>query len=435
MVLYNVLTTINNVLLGIISVAFIWQILYILLCWLPYKSFKKSRKKYKFAVIICARNEEKVIADTIECIKKQNYPQDKFDVFVFAHNCTDGTAKAATKAGAKVYVVTDNDPAHARAAYALKGGLDQLLAEYPDTYDAFIRFDADGVVHPDFISKMNDAYAAGYQMARGHNASKNLTQNTLTGISGLWYLRDNRFSSHTRKALGINQLLAGSGMMFSSNIVKEDGGWTSLGLIEDNEFAVKHLYKGYKSTYVRDAIVYDDQPSTLKDTFNRLVRLGKGSWNLFWTDGLKCLGKFFCTFNLSYLDVFFTLFFIPIAVLCCTWIPLYYIYDFSWTLAIGSMAHMHVFLKFLLIAILFFFIVPFIVQAVLIIILERKTIGKDNIKKLWKPVLAFPFFMIIYALAIFVGAVSKPKWKQINRNDQVYCDVVIEDTEEKEEKQ
>ncbi|MBR4745684.1 MAG: glycosyltransferase family 2 protein [Clostridia bacterium] len=429
---YNVLTTINNVLLIFISIAFIYQILYILLCWLPYKNFKKSKKKYRFAVIICARNEELVIKDTIKCIQKQNYPADKFDIFVFAHNCTDATAKKARQAGAKVYEINDNDPAHARAAYALKGGIEQLLKEYPDSYDAFIRFDADNVVHPDYISKMNDAYAAGYQMARGKNASKNLTQNVYTGISGLWYLRDNRFSAHTRKAFKINQLLAGSGMMFSSNIIKADGGWTALGLIEDNEFGVKHLYKGYKSTYVRDAIVYDDQPSTLKDTFNRLVRLGKGSWNLFWSDGLKCLGKFFCTLNLSYLDVFFTLLFIPIAVVCCTWIPFYYVYDFSWTLAIGDMAHMQVFLKFLLIALIFFFIVPFILQAILIIVLERKTIGKENIKKLWKPVLAFPFFMIIYAIAIFVGAVSKPKWKAITRNETQYVDVVIQEQEEKE---
>ena len=433
MVLYNVLNTINTVLLSVIGLAFFFQIIYILFCWLPYKGFKRARKKHKFGIIICARNEESVIGDLLNNLKKLNYPADKYDVFVFAHNCTDGTAKVAKGCGAKVYVVNDNDPKHARASYALKGGFEQLLAEYPDTYDAFVRFDADNIVHPDYLQHMNDAYAAGYQMAKGYNAAKNLTQNTITGISGLWYVRDNRVSAHTRKALSINQLLVGPGMMFSANILKQDGGWTvALGMVEDNEFAIKHLYKGYKSTYVRDAIVYEDQPSTVKDTFNRLVRIGHGSWNLFWSEAFKCFGKFFVTLDFSYLDVFFTLLFIPIAVLCCTWLPIFYIYDFAWSLSIGNIAHVNEILTIVAIALVCAFIIPFILQAWLIAVLEKKIIGKEEFKKLWKPILVFPGFMIIYALAVFIGAVSKPKWKQIRRNKakQTTPDELVETKEE-----
>ncbi len=418
----NILFWINNVIMFIAGLAFGIQILYILLCFLPYKKFKKAKVQHKFGIIICARNEEDVIAETVKCLHKQNYPKELYDIFVIAHNCTDNTAKLARDNGAIVFECNDDEPSHKRVSYALKYGFEQILKDY-DNYDAFIRFDADNIIHPDYIMHMNDAYDAGYHMARGYNNSKNLTQNAISGISGLWYIRDCRFSSHTRKALGINQFLVGPGMMFSSEIIHKDGGWTqAMGLVEDQEFAVKQLYKGYKSTYVKDAIVYEDQPSTLKDTFNRNIRMGKGSWDMFWSDGIKCLGKFFTTFNFSYLDIFLTVLFIPIAVTFCTWLPLYYGYDIIYHACIGSMPYVWRALTNVGLSLSCAFVIPFILQALLVVILERDRIGKQNMRKMWKPVLLFPLFMIIYAASIFIGAVSKPKWNQIKRNSQVTMD-------------
>lgn len=420
----SILFWINNVVFFITGLAFSIQILYVILCFLPYKKFKPAKTKHKFGIIICARNEESVIGDTIKCLLKQNYPKELFDIFVFAHNCTDNTAKIAREAGAIAFELNDTTPEHCRVSYALKYGFEKILAEH-DNYDAFIRFDADNVIHPDYITKMNDALDAGYHVARGYNNSKNLTQNVYTGISGIWYLRDCRFSSHSRKALNVNQFLVGSGMMLSSEIVHKDGGWTkAMGLIEDQEFAIKQLYDGYKSTYVKEAIVYEDQPSTFMDTLNRNIRIGKGSWNLFWSDGFKCLGKFFVKWDFSYLDTFLTLFFIPIAVLFCTWFPAYYIYDVIFNICVGNMPYVWMVLKTIGLAIGCAFIIPFIFQALLVVLLERKSIGKQNMKKIWKPILLFPFFMIIYAAGIFLGTITNPKWKQIKRNSVVTMDEI-----------
>lgn len=416
-----ILFVINNILMTFIGVAFGIQVFYVLLFFIKGKKFPEAKTKHKFAVIVPARNEEKVIRQTVNHLNKLNYPRELYDIFVIADNCTDNTANIAREAGAIVFEHFDNDPNHKRVAYGLQYAFDKILKDY-DNYDACVRFDADNLCNADYLLKMNDALDSGVKLARGYNNSKNLTQNIVSGVSGLWYIRDCRFSAHGRKLIGCGQLLVGSGMMFSMDLIREDGGWNCLSLVEDQEFAIKQLYKGYKADYVADAIVYDDQPATIKDNFNRHVRIGHGVNKLFWSDGIKCLGMFFKTFNYTFLDVFLTLLFIPMAVVMCTWLPAYYIYDIVYNLIVGNMAHVYMVLRVIVLALVFAFIVPFILQAALVAILERKKIGKENCKRLLPTILMFPMFMVIYAVSICCGVFSKPKWKQISRNDVVLID-------------
>src|SRR5574344_1527194 len=103
--LFNILDTINNVILYVIGVPFFLQLFYMIIFWIPKKTFPKSDKINKVAIMIPAHNEESVIFDTIRLLKeKQTYPHDMFDIYVVADNCTDNTAALAMKAGAyKVY--------------------------------------------------------------------------------------------------------------------------------------------------------------------------------------------------------------------------------------------------------------------------------------------------------------------------------------------
>ena len=67
-----------------------------------------ANEKYtRFAVIVPAHNEEGVIGKLVQSLKKQDYPDTEYEIFVIADNCTDGTADAARKAGASVLERTD----------------------------------------------------------------------------------------------------------------------------------------------------------------------------------------------------------------------------------------------------------------------------------------------------------------------------------------
>lgn len=240
-----VLETINNVVIGIVSVAFAFQVIYLFLFFLKPQKYCKAKVKHKFAVVVCAHNEGEVIGATVRNLLLQKYPQNLYKVFVIADNCTDDTALIAEKAGATVYKRQESDPKKQGKSYALKFGLDAVLKDYPDT-EAVILFDADNFPLPDYIDKMNDAFDSGVTLARGYNHASNLTQNVVAGVSGLWYIRDCRFNCHARSALRIGEMLVGGGMMFAASVIREDGGWKAMGYSEDAEFTCNQLFKSVK---------------------------------------------------------------------------------------------------------------------------------------------------------------------------------------------
>lgn len=419
-----ILNNINNVLCTIVGIAFGFQIIYLLLFFLPAKKYPKAKEKHKVGVIICAKDEAEVIGRTIKCLNNLNYPKNKYEIIVMADNCTDNTADIARSLSGEVKVKVverhEKDKKKHTVGWALNYLFEQIKDEI-ENFEFFVRFDADNVPDKDYLNKMNDAFEAGAKLAKGYNHATNLTQNVISGVSGLWYIRDSRFNCQARSALHTDVFLLGGGMMFSAEVIKEDKGWHATGISEDTEFTIWNMDKKRKIEYVPQAIVYEDQPSTLNDLYRRNVRMGNGLHKLFWTKGLKCLFKFFTTFRYCYLDMFLNLLFIPIAILCCTWIPVFYIYSIVYNAVIGNIALLNQILITIAIVLTCVFALPFILQALLVYVLDRKKIGQP-FRNVIKPVLAFPMFMIIYAIGIVFGAMSKPKWKKAKRNVDYKCE-------------
>lgn len=57
----------------------------------------------KFAVLIAAGNEVRVIGNLIYTLKNQDYPSGLFEIFVIPNRCVDHTSTAALEAGATVH--------------------------------------------------------------------------------------------------------------------------------------------------------------------------------------------------------------------------------------------------------------------------------------------------------------------------------------------
>lgn len=113
--------------------------------------------------------------------------------------------------------------------------------------------------------------------------------------------------------------------------------------------------------------------------------------------------------------MFLTLMFIPVCVMMCTWLPVYYIYVLVYHGIMGNWAIFWTYMNSILFSLAFAFVTMFILQALLAVALEHKRI-KAPVKKLMPTVFLFPVFMIVYAAAITLGVFSKPKWHQVKRN-------------------
>ena len=428
--LFRVLSIVNYAILIVIAIPLLVQICYVLFCFVKKKTWPKSEKKAKIAYLIPANNEAAVIEGTVKNILEgQDYPRDKFEVFVVADNCTDDTAALAERAGAKVLIHNDADPAHHMAAYPLRYGIDHILSIEDDPYEIIIRVDADNRLNAEYSSLMNDAYQSGVDLARPYEGAKNAAQNFFTKACTMFYVFESRYGSRVRERLGLAAHVNGSGAMMSARMLKATGGYDCVTISEDAEYYFNRLLDGYKGHFVEDAVVSEDMPSSLKDTYNRNKRIGSGSVSLLKPKFSKLLKKFFATGDLSCLEICMTYSFLFFTVLLCVWFPLYYIYHFTY-LAFAAYGGMQLTLftaawcqsllwntlivgGSILIGLFVFF---GYVQALFLVITDYKKIGAKKRSELIGAVLWFPFFLIVYSVTICMGTMSKPAWGKAKRN-------------------
>ena len=237
-------------------------------------------KQNRFMAIIPAHNEQAVVTNLINSLKKQNYPKELFDIYVIADNCTDATAKVAKDAGAIVY--QRFDPEHKTKGYAMQWFLDKKIKENAP-YDAFCVFDADNIVDENFLLEMNKKLCEGETVVQGYRDIKNPSDNWITAGYALFYWMMNRFYHLARYNIGLSPLINGTGFMVKFDIIKDEG-WNTKTLTEDIEFSLKRIISGNKLGWAKDAIVYDEQPTSFKQSWSQRSR---------WTVGhIQCMNYY-----------------------------------------------------------------------------------------------------------------------------------------------
>ncbi len=287
-----------NWIIGIVFfLCYAYQFLYIPLVWLRRPKPHTAPQPHRFAVMICARNEQAVIGDLIASLRSQTYDPALLRIFVLADNCTDDTALIARTAGAAVYERFNKT--QVGKGYALAALMDHVRRDYPDGFDGYFVFDADNLLAPDYIQQMNRTFSDGHDIVTGYRNSKNYGDNWLSAGSGLWYLRESRYLNHARHLLGASCAVGGTGFLFSRAVAEEMGSWPYHSLIEDIEFSIHEITNGRSIAFCPDAVLYDEQPSDLRQSWRQRSRWCKGALQVFSRYGAALLrgvfrGSFSC---------------------------------------------------------------------------------------------------------------------------------------------
>ncbi len=232
------------------------------------KPIYSYRARTKFAVLIAARNEALVIEDLIKSLKNQNYPDDLYDIYSLINNCTDNTLEVAKKAGSKI--INIDIPVKSKGD-VLKYTFKKLKKK---DYDAYIVFDADNIVHPEFLKLMNNTYLSGYKVAQGRKDSKNIEDNWLSASYSLFYYIQNFFFNKSRMRIHAAAAINGTGFMVAKSLMDE--GFEPQTVTEDIELSIQCVLKGIDIAYVEDAITYDEQPTKFIDSWHQRSRWSKG---------------------------------------------------------------------------------------------------------------------------------------------------------------
>ena len=237
---------------------------------------KIKTPKKTFALIVAAHNEHAVIGQLVDNLRGLDYPKDMYDIHVIADNCTDNTAEIAANAGAIVHERTH--PTKKSKGYALEWMFDRLF-KMEKQYDAVCVFDADNLVHPQFLMEMNNRLCKGDKVIQGYMDAKNPYDTWVAGTFAIafWVIC---YISHLAKSnIGLSACLGGTGMCFSSDILKEHG-WNATCLTEDMEFTMKCMAQGIKTSWAHDAIIYDEKPLTFKQSWNQRKRWAQGQFDV-----------------------------------------------------------------------------------------------------------------------------------------------------------
>ena len=274
--------TLLNRLIGIIFLlCYSYQFCYIPLVW------RRRRRAlppaaplpHRFAVLICARNEESVIGDLLESLRHQTYHRGEVTVFVMADNCTDRTAAVAREAGAAVYQRRSADCVG--KGYALNALMRHIAEDYSEGFDGYFVFDADNILAPDYIERMNDTFSRGYPIVTGYRNSKNYGDNWISAGSALCFLRESRYLNHARMLLGTSCSVNGTGFLFSRAVAEEMGPWPFHTLTEDTEFSVWQILRGSTIGFCPEAVLYDEQPVSFRQSWRQRSRWSKGYCQVF----------------------------------------------------------------------------------------------------------------------------------------------------------
>ncbi len=276
----NVLDIINLCLGIVFLLCYSYQFIFLIIAMFTKKKTYPDAEPKDIAVLIAARNESAVIKNLIDSLTAQEYPADKYRIFLVADNCTDNTAEIARQAGAIVYE-RFNDKEKGKG-YALNYLIGKIKEDNPDRIpDGYIVFDADNIVDKNYLFEMNKPLAAGYEVVSSYRNASNYGANFRAGGQGMYFLRDARVLNYARAKIGSNTFIAGTGFMFSRAIEEKYGGWPFHTLTEDGEFTMHNAVNGAKCAYCQDAIFYDEQATDLKTSWNQKLRWCKGGLQIF----------------------------------------------------------------------------------------------------------------------------------------------------------
>ncbi len=211
----------------------------------------KDQVLRKFVVLIPAYQEDEVIMEVVTDALKQQYPSEKFDVVVIADKFRPETIQLLKMTKA---IVLAKDFEISTKSRALKYAFEQLTGDY----DVACILDADNLMAPDFLQKLNAAFSNGFIAVQGHRVAKN-TNTNFAILDAISEEINNHIFRYGQRVLGFSSTLIGSAMAFDFSFFKEMIAEVEVVGGFDKEIEMRIFSKKLTIEYLPDALVYDEK--------------------------------------------------------------------------------------------------------------------------------------------------------------------------------
>ena len=269
------------------------------------------------------------------------------------------------------------------------------------------------------LAKFNKTYSDGYNIVTSYRNSKNYGDNWISAGYALWFLREAKYLNNSRMLMNTSCAISGTGFLVDRKILEKSGGWKYFLLTEDIEFTAQQVVDGEKIGYCGEAVFYDEQPTTFKQSWTQRLRWSRGFLQVFGKYGGKLFkGAFKRRF--SCYDMAMNI--LPAMILSISGLLM----DIT-TLIVGLIIRDStvIFLssKYLMEGFAAVYATAFILGGITVIT-EWNNIHTTKFKKVFY-VFTFPIFMITYIPIAFTALFKNVEWKPIEHTKSASVESII----------
>lgn len=280
-------------------------------------------RQKKYLVIFPAYGEDKVILHTVKSFLLQHYPHDKYSVVVVSDHMLKETNTELSKLPITLLQPQFENSSKAKA---LQFAIDNIH----DNFDNIVILDADNIVQPDFLEKLNEICNQGFSAIQCHRCAKN-AENQIAQLDGISEEINNSLFRKGHNNIGLSAALIGSGMCFDYLWFKAHVHLLSTAG-EDREIEKMLLIEHIYIKYVEDIDVFDEKVGN-EDNF----QLQRQRWMSAQLNCLLSMMKNLPTsivhLNVNYIDKTIQQMLIPRSMLLVgtfVWALLMSVFEMSW---------------------------------------------------------------------------------------------------------
>jgi cellulose synthase/poly-beta-1,6-N-acetylglucosamine synthase-like glycosyltransferase len=204
-------------------------------------------KNFRFAAIITAHQDSRLVPPLVDSLLKQTY--DQLGIFVVADDCPPGVLNFSDP---RVRVIYPQPALHAKIR-SIRLAIDQ----FDQAYDALVIFDSDNLVHPAYFEYLNKYFQRGFRAVQTHMLSKN-TESTYARLDSIGHIYNTFLEREMRMELGLSACILGLGVAIDIRLYQDIMYENTLGGF-DKKLQADLVKRIPQLAFAREAIVFDEK--------------------------------------------------------------------------------------------------------------------------------------------------------------------------------
>ena len=205
---------------------------------------------HTFAIVIPAHNEEKSLGNALTSCELLDYPSRKYEMFVVADNCTDGTVEVAQQHRAKC--LERNDPGRPGKGAALEWAFQNVLGT---SCDAIVVLDADCELDRNALAVFDQCLRDGFQVLQCNHVISNCDAAPTCYIARVGQLLEYDYCYAPKSCFRLAVPLVGTGMVFHREVLERHP-WDANSVVEDIEYTLLLARMGIAVQFVANVAVH-----------------------------------------------------------------------------------------------------------------------------------------------------------------------------------